>query len=177
MLTSTAFLVGDERGSWLHLQLGQCLVQLNRFAIVDQIQACSEVRAEFQNLLLQFLDGISAPHNHWNLHAFWAIEDIHRKEFRTWWNWPLNLENGVGGVFQRLMVGNRHGVFGVSFNTLPGSTCFTLKQKVLSLKENQDICDNKTNIRLDTSDNHNTFLLKVLCKMLAYYVQWLSALK
>lgn len=35
LLTSLAFLVGDERGSWLHLKLGQCLAQLNRFAIVD----------------------------------------------------------------------------------------------------------------------------------------------
>ncbi len=84
LLTSMAFLVGDEHGSWLHLQLRQSLVQLNRFAIVDQIQACSEVRSEFQDLLLQFLDGISAPHNHRNLHAIRAIEDIHRNAFRTW---------------------------------------------------------------------------------------------
>ncbi len=54
LLTSMAFLVGDERGSWLHLQLRQSLVQLNRFAVVDQIQACSEVRSEFRTFCCSF---------------------------------------------------------------------------------------------------------------------------
>ncbi len=84
LLTSMAFLVGDEHGSWLHLQLRQPLVQLNRFAIVDQIQACSEVRSEFQDLLLQSPDRIGAPHSHGNIHAIRAIEDTYRKTVRTW---------------------------------------------------------------------------------------------
>lgn len=82
-LTSMAFLVGDEGGSGLHLELRQCLLLLNWFPIVDQIPTASEVWFQLPDLLLQFPDGIDAPHSHRNLHSFRAIKDIHREAFRT----------------------------------------------------------------------------------------------
>lgn len=84
LLTSFTFLVCDEHGSWLHLQLRQRLVQLNRFTIVDQISTSYKFWFELLHLLLQFCDGIDAPHSHRNLHAVRAIEDIHWKAFKTW---------------------------------------------------------------------------------------------
>lgn len=138
-LTSCAFLVGEERGSRLHLELRQCLLLLNRFPIVDQIQVFSEVWIQLQDLLLQFPDGIGALRRHRNPYSIRAIKEIHRKDFRMAWKRLLNLERGVGGVSTRLMVGNRNRVFRVSFHILPGSTFSTLKIKVWSLKENRDI--------------------------------------
>lgn len=172
LLTSMAFLEVEECGSWLHLELRQRLVQLNRFAIVDQIQASYEVRSLLQSLFLQFPDCIRAPQIHKELHAIRAIEDTHRNVLRTWWNWLLNLENGVGSVFQWLMEGNRYSVFGVSFDVLLGSTCFSLRLKVLSLKENQtttlvgQLITIKLNIRLDKSGTYDTLkLLKISYKI------------
>lgn len=91
------FLVGDEHGSGLHLQLGQLLVRLNWFTIIGQMPT-SQFWSELQDLLLQFGDGIDAPHRHRNLRTVRAIEDIHGKASKSWGNWLLKLENGVGGV-------------------------------------------------------------------------------
>jgi len=83
LLTPVTFVVGDERGSRLHLELSQCLLWLNRFAIVDQIPTASEVWSQLLDLLLQFPDGVDAPHGHGNLRCFRDIKDIHQEAFRT----------------------------------------------------------------------------------------------
>jgi len=75
----------------------------------------------------------------------------------------LNLENGVGGLYTRLMVGNRNRVFGISFHRLQGSTSSTLKPMKLRLKEKRHSL-----MGLDKRDNANNTI-----QTSAYHVKWL----